>query len=350
MRKKSRVFLVIWAVFATLVAAGLIAFEVLRIFGKTSLDSKSVTSTPMLEQSDEQQDSATISSSEWEADWVRYNGAIYDYNEDIKTFLIMGIDKTDEVIPVAEGTDGGQADGLFLLVLDPRTESIKVIAINRNTMTDVDIYDDNGRYMTTTIAQIAVQHGFGDGVEESCEYQVKAVSKLFYQLPIHGYAAINMSAISTINDNIGGVDVVVLEDLTSVDKTLIEGEQVHLMGDTAFTYVKYRDVSEYKSSDKRLLRQKQYLKAFIEKARVKSREDSSTALDIYTSITSYMTTDITADELTYLVPLINEYEFDSEDIITLEGTTKKGEDFEEFYVDEDALYETILDVFYVKIG
>ena len=347
---KGRVFLVIWAVLATIIAVGLIAFEVLRMTGKVNLASKSVTSTPMLETGTDESDSAAMSDTVWEADWVRYNGHVYDYNEDIKTFLIMGIDKTDEVIPVAEGTDGGQADGLFLLVLNPHDESIKVIAINRNTMADVDIYDENGRYMTTATAQIAVQHGFGDGVEESCGYQVKAVSKLFYQLPIHGYAAINMSAISTINDTIGGVDVVVLEDLTKADKKLVKGEQVHLVGDMAFTYVKYRDTSLYGSSDSRLLRQKQYLKQFIEKARVKSREDSSTALDIYSAIAAQMTTDITADELTYLVPLINNYSFDENDVITLEGTNKKGEKFEEFYVDEEALYETIIDVFYEKIS
>jgi len=350
MRKKGRVFLVIWAILATIVATVLIVFEVLRITGKINLNSKSVTSAPMLEQAEDEQDSATVANTVWESDWIRYNGEVYDYNDDIKTFLIMGIDKTEEVIPVAEGTDGGQADGLFLLVLNPHTESIQVIAINRNTMADVDIYDENGNYTTTAIAQIAVQHGFGDGVEESCQYQVKAVSKLFYQLPIHGYAAINMSAISTINDAVGGVDVTVLEDLTDQDSRLIEGEQVHLIGDMAYTYVKYRDVNEYRSNDKRLLRQKQYLEAFINKARVKSREDSNTAVDIYTSITSYMTTDITADELTYLVPLINGYSFNDEDIITLEGTTTQGEKFEEFYVDEDALYQTIIDVFYEKIS
>lgn len=45
---------------------------------------------------------------------VKYNGQIYAYNEDILTFLIMGIDKTKDVKEVAEGTNGGQADALFL--------------------------------------------------------------------------------------------------------------------------------------------------------------------------------------------------------------------------------------------
>nr|WP_330369769.1 LCP family protein [Butyrivibrio sp. FCS014] len=81
------------------------------------------------------------------------------------------------------------------------------MVLNRNSMTDVDIYDEYGRYQNTVVAQIATQHGFGNGMEESCNYQVKAVSNMFYQLPIHGYAAINMSAIPIINDEVGGVDV-----------------------------------------------------------------------------------------------------------------------------------------------
>jgi hypothetical protein len=34
----------------------------------------------------------------WQSDWVRYDGSVYDYNENINTFLIMGIDKPDETV------------------------------------------------------------------------------------------------------------------------------------------------------------------------------------------------------------------------------------------------------------
>ena len=163
MGRVGKVFLIVWAVLMTIIAGGLAGFEAMRFFGKSNLDSKSATSTPMLDQANVQYSIDTTE--KWQSDWVRYNGEVYDYNEDIKTFLIMGIDKDDEVVKeVKEGADGGQADALFLLVLNPHDESIKIIGINRNTMTDVDIYDEYGRYMTTMIAQIAVQHGFGNGM------------------------------------------------------------------------------------------------------------------------------------------------------------------------------------------
>ena len=348
MRKAGRIFLVVWAVLMTIIAGGLVTFEAMRIFGKSNLDSKSATAAPVFdaEMSGAPAESGTV----WQNDWVRYNGAVYDYNEDITTFLVMGIDKDDDVVKeVQEGTDGGQADALFLLVLNPHDESIKIIGINRNTMTDVDIYDEYGRYMTTTIAQIAVQHGFGNGMEESCEYQVKAVSNLFYQLPIHGYAAINMSAISTLNDIVGGVDVTVLEDLTKWDKTLVEGATVHLEGDTAFTYVKSRDVRLFGSSDRRLERQRQYLNGFIKAARAKSMENSNAAIELFTAISDKMVTDISADEISYLAPYMTKYSFDSTDFMMIDGETRKGEEFEEFYIDEDDLYKTIIEVFYEKV-
>ncbi len=349
MGRVGKVFLIVWAVLMTIIAGGLAGFEAMRFFGKTNLDSKSATSTPMLDQANAAYSVDTAE--KWQSDWVRYNGEVYDYNEDIITFLIMGIDKEDEVVKeVKEGADGGQADALFLLVLNPHDESIKIIGINRNTMTDVDIYDEYGRYMTTMIAQIAVQHGFGNGMEESCEYQVKAVSNLFYQLPIHGYAAINMSAIPKINDMVGGVDVTVLEDLTKFDKKLVEGEKIHLEGATAFRYVKCRDTSVFGSSDRRLERQRQYLNAFIKAARNASSENNNAAIQIFTEISGAMVTNITADEVSYLAPDMINYSFDPTDFMMINGETTRGEFFEEFYVDEDDLFKTIIEVFYEKVN
>lgn len=347
MGKAGRTFLVVWAVLMTFIAGALVGFEAMRMFGKTNLDSKSATANPMMNTGE------TVQADEgatWQADWVRYNGQVYDYNEDIITFLIMGIDKDDEVVQKMDGgVYGGQADALFLMVLNPHDQSIKIIGINRNTMTDVDMYDEYGRYQNTVISQIALQHGFGDGMEQSCLYQVKAVSNLFYQLPIHGYAAINMSAIPVLNDQVGGVDVTVLEDLTQFDKSLKEGARVHLEGKTAFYYVKGRDTNVFASNDSRLLRQKQYLTAFIDTARSMTRDDPNAAVELFSSITNMMVTNITADEISYLAPSISSYSFDQNDIKVIEGQTIKNGEYEEFYIDEDDLYKTIIDIFYEKV-
>lgn len=237
-RKKAlrmKVLTIVLALLCAFLLGAISTWTVLRVMGKKNLQSKAEVSHPTIE-TPETLAAPAEEKEKWQEGWIKYNNKIYSYNENLMVFLFMGIDKDSKVKEVAEGTDGGQADALFLVVLNPDDQSIKIVGINRNTMSDVDIYNEDGNYVTTTTAQISVQHGFGNGVEESCEYQREAVRKLFYNLPIHGYAAINMKAVPIINDAVGGVDVVSLSDITEDkhDKLIIkEGESVHLMGDYA---------------------------------------------------------------------------------------------------------------------
>ncbi len=326
------------------------AFQIVRVAGKSSLIGRAGSAEQKPELAETQSQPLTQKEQQvWQEGWVKHEGKIYAFNEDIMTFLFMGIDKNSDVKEVAEGTNGGQADALFLAAMNPHDKTIKVIGINRNTMTDIDLYNEEGVYINTVKAQIAIQHGFGNGMEESCEYQKKAVQRLFYNLPIHGYAAVNMSAISAVNDAVGGVDVTVLEDLTKQDASLVEGAEVHLMGESAFWYVRFRDTGEFASADRRLERQKQYLNAFIGEAKKAAKKDISTVIDLYQAVSSQMVTDITIDEAAYLAPIFAECQFESGSFYIPEGETVMGEQFEEFYVDEDALYEMILEVFYEEV-
>lgn len=216
-------------------------FEAAKTMGRERLLRKADSIRPELQVVTGEDELGKGDESRWQDGWVKYQDTVYQYNQEIRTFLIMGIDRNSDAKAVGEGTDGGQADALFLAVMNPKESCIKLIGINRNTMTDIDVYNEEGVYLRTVNAQIAVQHGFGDGMEKSCEYQKKVVARLFYNLPIHGYVAVNMSAIPTINDTVGGIDVTVLEDLTKADPSLVKDSKVHLSGESAFWYVKYRD-------------------------------------------------------------------------------------------------------------
>ena len=350
-RKRKVVALTVLAAITGLLAAAFAAFLIVGAIGKANLRSN-VIAAPKLENAPvviELQPTEEEAAG-WKEGWVKYNGQIYAYNEDILTFLIMGIDKTKDVKEVAEGTNGGQADALFLVVLNPHDDSLSVIGINRNTMTDVSVYDNNGSFVNTVKAQIAVQHGFGNGVEESCEYQVNAVQHLFYEMPVHGYAAINMSAIGPLTDMVGGVDVVALEDIKSGNSTVIkEGEEVHLEGDLAFAYIHNRDTKEFGSADHRLERQKQFITTYLQKVKQKTKEDIGFPISVYQSIAPQTVTSLTVDEMTYLVSIAKDYSFDENYLYTLKGETKQGNVFEEFYVDETDLFELILKVFYEPV-
>lgn len=350
-RKRKVVALTVLAAITGLLAAAFAAFLIVGAIGKANLRSN-VIAAPKLENAPvviELQPTEEESAG-WKEGWVKYNGQIYAYNEDILTFLVMGIDKNRDVKEVEEGTNGGQADALFLVVLNPHDNSLSVIGINRNTMTDISVYDDNGAYVNTIKAQIAVQHGFGNGVEESCEYQVNAVQHLFYEMPVHGYAAINMSAIGPLTDMVGGVDVVALEDIKSGNSTVIkEGEEVHLEGDLAFAYIHNRDTKEFGSADHRLERQKQFITTYLQKVKQKTKEDIGFPISVYQSIAPQTVTSLTVDEMTYLVSIAKDYSFNENYLYTLKGETKQGDVFEEFYVDETDLFELILKVFYEPV-
>lgn len=350
-RKRKVVALTVLAAITGLLAAAFAAFLIVGAIGKANLRSN-VIAAPKLENAPvviELQPTEEEAAG-WKEGWVKYNGQIYAYNEDILTFLVMGIDKNRDVKEVEEGTNGGQADALFLVVLNPHDKSLSVIGINRNTMTDISVYDDNGAYVNTIKAQIAVQHGFGNGVEESCEYQVNAVQHLFYEMPVHGYAAINMSAIGPLTDMVGGVDVVALEDIKSGNSTVIkEGEEVHLEGDLAFAYIHNRDTKEFGSADHRLERQKQFITTYLQKVKQKTKEDIGFPISVYQSIAPQTVTSLTVDEMTYLVSIAKDYSFDENYLYTLKGETKQGDVFEEFYVDETDLFELILKVFYEPV-
>jgi LCP family protein required for cell wall assembly len=334
---------------AGLIILALISALVIRTVGKSRLKNSTVETHPVII-TEETALAAPEEKEKWEEGWIKYNGKVYEYNDDIMTFLFMGVDKNGKVKQVAEGTNGGQADALFLLVLDSKKETISVIGINRNTMTDVDVYNEYGDYVTTTKAQIAVQHGFGNGVEESCEYQVDAVRKLMYQLPIHGYAAINMKAIPIINDAVGGVNLQAIEDIYKGKKKIIsEGDNVHLKGEEAYLYLRDRDEDEFASSDRRLARQKQYLTIFLAQAKSAVKNDIGVVSELYKDITPYMTTNVSFDEVAYLAPEVSGYQFSESSFYMIEGETKMGEEFEEFYPDEQALYDLIIKVFYREV-
>lgn len=348
-RKKYQIaawLLVSMVLLALLVSGG---FVVMTSLGKMNLKKNATSQMPALSDALADENSMMEPDESWEEDWIRYKGKVYDYNENIMTFLCMGIDVNDQVADKVGKKGAGQADALFLLVLNPDTGQMSIIAIDRNTMTEVDVYDSAGNYKETQLGQIALAHGYGKGKEQSAENTVNAVSKMIFDLPIHGYCAINMGAIPDINDAVGGVDVTVLEDMAKVNKAFKEGNQLHLEGELAYWYVKYRDTSIEESARMRLNRQKQYLVAYVEQAKKAFKSDIMLPVKLFNKITEYMTTDLGVDEVTYLAQMASGLSFSEENLMMLPGSTDTTGKFDEFYLDEEQMKQTVVDLFYIPL-
>ena len=287
---------------------------------------------------------------ELEEGQILVNGEIYEYNKDIMTFLCMGVDSRSGIGKEKTPGKAGQADALLMVVVNPRKEDINVIAINRDTMTDIEIYDTAGMYLEEEKGQITLQYAYGDGREKSCQLMEAAVSELFYGVPIHGYGALDMQSIATLNDAVGGVEVTVLEDMSRHRWNWTEGAQVLLKGEDALLYIRERDEEsrELGSNIRRVERQKQYLTAYVTKLKQKIKEDITFPVTLLGQVQKHMVTSLTMQEITYLADTLLGYDFSMENIISIPGESKMGEKHEEFYIDDAALKQIVIDVFYDK--
>ena len=289
--------------------------------------------------------------SDWQDDWVVYDGKIYDYNEDIMTFLVMGIDKDGPVEKAKDHTDGGQADAIFLVVMNPTDNTIKMIGVNRETMVPIRMVgsgDFGGDKYTT--AQLETQHGFGDGLEQSCELMVDAVSKLFYDLPIYGYVSFNLGGIVELCDTLGGVEVVAIEDMSLYGENgWKKGQKLILKGEMARKYIQTRNELLFESARLRLERQKQVVTLLAQKALQQTKEDITTPVRLYTQFKPYMVTDLSVDQVTWLAGEAIKCAIYTDQIYSMEGETVKNGQFEEFYPDKEALKKMMLEIFYQEI-
>lgn len=297
--------------------------------------------------------SQSAKTEKWQEGVVTYKGKEYEYNDNIRTYLMMGVDNDDPVAPSENYTKGGQSDAMFLLVTDTKKQTLKVISINRNTMADIRLCDPKGNDLGDFYTQICLQHAFGDGKRLSCSRSADAVSGLFGNIPISGYLAMNMGGIPRMNDEIGGVELKVLQDIDFPKQkvSLKKNAVVTLGGKEAYYYLRGRDVDEFNSATDRLRREEQYILAYMKKLKTLAGRDSSRAVGIYNSISDYLVASV---DFTDLITELMGYEFSDGDMLTVPGETKLGKPvdgkrYEEYYVDEEKMQELIMQVFYEEI-
>ncbi len=293
--------------------------------------------------SGEDSGSSSQSSQSQNAD-IEYNGIKYKLNRKIDTVLLVGVDKYLSATDSNTYINTEQADFIMLVVIDTENESYKVLHINRDTMTDVQVLSVTGTVAFTNYEQIALAHTYGTGQEDSAENTVQAVSNLLYDIDIDHYVTVTMDAVEIINDAVGGVTVTALD---TINDDIVEGETVTLLGSNALAYVRTRMGLDDSTNLHRMERQQQYMKALIDQFQSACESDSGFALDTALKITSYMVSDCTVNELADIYSAMGSYELS--DYLTLEGEATLGDTYMEYYVDEDALYELYLDLFYTVL-
>lgn len=278
---------------------------------------------------------------------VFYNGAWYQPAKDVESYLLMGIDRSGEVTEGNAVDGGGQADMLMVLVVNHQEKAYYVLQINRDTMTDVTVLGIQGDEIGTEKMQIAAAHSFGKGLEDSCKNTVKAVSNFLYGVSIDGYAAIQMDAIPLINDWAGGVTVTIQDDFSQVDPSLVKGETVTLSGEQAYTFVRGRYYVGDSTNISRMARQVEYFNGLAAQVRNRMEQDMAAVAELYQSLTPYMVTDMGSGTVTKLAQECKGYT--NGGVVSLEGESKVGEKFMEFYAKEDSVKQAVFRLFYTQV-
>lgn len=279
------------------------------------------------------------------SDTVIWNGKEYTYNDHLTNYLLLGIDSREKTETSTGQANAGQADAIYLVTRDRAENTVTMITIPRDTMAQIELFGPGGESLGTNTDHISLSYAYGDGGYESCELTKEAVSNLFYGLPIQSYCALNMDGIPILTESVGSLKVMVPNDsLESAYPEYAEGTEVTLDADNTEIFIRYRDTEESQSALARMERQQTYIRAFGEAAKDRQEEDAGYAADLYLSLKPYMVTNMNSGEFAKLAESLTGG-------IVREGWTVPGEGvegstYDEYYADDDALYEKIIETFY----
>ena len=275
-----------------------------------------------------------------------YNGVEYVKNEDVESFLILGLDKFEDAINNDSYNNDQRADFLMLLVFDNSEKKFTAVHLNRDTMVNMNGLGVAGQKIGTVNKQLALAHTYGNGRDVSCRNTADAVSELLNGVKVNHYLSITMDAVPILNDLLGGVEVTVLDDFSGIDDTLIKGETVTLHGDHALTYVRERYGLEDSSNSTRMVRQRQYMTAVYDKAMLKIENDDNFVIEASSKLADYIVSDRSVNQLQEIAKKLSQYKFT--EIETLEGESVIKDGLMEFRPDADSIDKIVFELFYKK--
>jgi anionic cell wall polymer biosynthesis LytR-Cps2A-Psr (LCP) family protein len=162
--------------------------------------------------------------------------------------------------------------------------------------------------------------------------------------------ALDLEGIQAANEAVGGVTVKSLIDYESPDHSIVlrEGENVELHGKALEQYIRTRSHYSLDANAARMARQKQYVTEFSKIVVKKSKQNLTFPVEIFSSLSDYMVTDLSLPDVTFLSTcfLENGANFTFR---TIDGTYERSGVSAVFYPDDVDLFEAVLQVFYLQI-
>ncbi|KXY37737.1 LytR family transcriptional regulator [Bacillus cereus] len=187
------------------------------------------------------------------------------------SILLMGVDQEDN------GT--GRSDSLMLFTLNPKTKSMKITSIPRDSYTEIVGKGKKDK----------INHAYAFG---GIDMTVKTVEN-FLNVPVDHYIEVNMAGFKDIVDAVGGVDVNNDLEFTSRESHFAKGN-IHLNGETALKYTRMR-YEDPRGDFGRQMRQRQVIQAVIKKGA--SVSSLASYGDVLKAIEKNVKTSLTQDQM-----------------------------------------------------
>ena len=277
---------------------------------------------------------------------LQYANRTWTYRrQDLTNLLLIGVDWAEMDLPAASGRYAGQADFLLLVTIDRENKTISTLQIDRDTMADIRVYGPFGDYTGIRKTQICLSHAYGETAEENCENTLWAVSRLMGNVPIDGYLALDMDAITLLNDALGGVTVTLEEDLSVLDPQMVPGARLTLEGSQAEAFVRGRTGVGDGTNAARMKRQRAFLQGAGDQVAQGLAEDPGFAGMLLDALEGHLVMNVTRGWLINKAYESSQYE--RTEMRSLAGSHVLGEDgFVEFHVDADALNDLLTTGFF----
>lgn len=273
---------------------------------------------------------------------ISWQGKTYALREDLITTALIGIDD-------AHGSSGSpQCDFISLMVLRQNSPDWKLFHLNRDTMCDITILNGEGKTVGTETAQLALAHTYGSGGADSCRNTVKAIEGLLYGISIQQFIRIDLESIGTLNDAVGGVTVQMDTNMTHLDSAMAKGARLKLTGKQAEYFVRSRTGLSDSSNTARMERQQLYMKNWLRTAKdAYAQMDAKEAASLLKKVGDHLYANMNTSKLTELADTLAKT--NAPEILTIPGSLNTEGTYAQFYPDEAALQQLVIDTFYYPI-
>ncbi len=267
------------------------------------------------------------------------DGKKYEYNQTITTLLFAVLDSTDPM-ENGDGVYGNKAEAasILLVALDKLNEKVSVIALSGDTVTEIHRYTETGTDMGTYESPLSRAYSYGDGGRASCRNLQAAVSGLLSEIPVQEYVIINQSALEEINIAVDDLTAEFLDCGSEQEWPELAGGTIITLNDTNIrTFVQcWNTNQDFKT----------YVTSYVDQWKQTLGEDIAGTWEKISQAGANLQSSVTATKSLNMANFLEKISFEDISFYVLEGENRVTDEANEFYPNETALGDLVLDLFY----